>query len=60
MMPLMMPPLLHDDMLVPVVSHYDKGHVAPHFNSLDLKNAVVPLTMLSASCYADPTVSGIT
>ena len=31
--------------LVPLVSH-DKKHVAPHFDHLDLGNAMVPLMVL--------------
>ena len=30
--------------------HVTKSHVAPHFNCLDLRNAIVPLIMIFASC----------
>ena len=40
-------------MLVPVVSHDQKGHVTPHFDHLDLRNAAVPLMMLSTRHAAD-------
>ena len=36
--------------LVPLGSNDPKSHVAPHLDFLDLRNAMVPLMMLSASC----------
>ena len=44
---------------VPDASH-ELNHVAPHINHLDQRNAVVPFTMLSASCDADTGANGIT
>ena len=32
-----------------MVSHEGKGHVTPHFDCLDLRNAMVPLTIPLAS-----------
>ena len=37
-------------MLAPMVAYDQKGHVAHNFNYLDLRNAMVPLTKLLASC----------
>ena len=34
-----------------MVSHKKKSHVAPNFSCLDLRNAMVPLTTLLASCH---------
>ena len=31
-------------------SHDQKSHVAPHVNHLDVKNAMMPFTVPSASC----------
>ena len=31
-------------------SHDEKSHVAPHFNHLEPRNAMVPLTTLFSSC----------
>ena len=45
--------------LAPMVSHDPKSYVEPHFNHLDLRNAVVPLTMPSVSCDADAGANGI-
>ena len=39
-------------MPAPMVSHDQNCHVAPHFDHLDVRNAVVLLMMLSAPCYA--------
>ena len=36
-----------------------KFHVAPHFNHPNLKNAMVPLTMLSASFAVDASTNGV-
>ena len=47
-------------MPVPVVSHDQKGHVAPHSNHLDLWNVMMPLMMPSESCDTDACASGIT
>ena len=33
----------------PMASHDQKSHVAPHYSHLDLRNAMVPLTMLSTA-----------
>ena len=38
--------------VVPVASHDQESPVAPHLNCLDLRNAIVPLTMLLALCNA--------
>ena len=38
---------------MPMVSHYQKGHVTPHFDHHDLGNAVVLLMMLSTSHDVD-------
>ena len=46
-------------MLVPMASHEQKGHVAPHPDCLDLGNAVLLLIMPSRSCDADTGTSGI-
>ena len=37
-----------------------KSQVAPHFNCLDLRNVVVPLTRLSASTDARAGSDGVT
>ena len=37
-----------------------KSHVAPHFDHLDLTNAVKPLMMLSASSDTSSSASGVT
>ena len=42
-----------------MVSHDQKSHVALHFNHLDLRSAMVPLTMLFVSHNADANASGI-
>ena len=47
-------------MSVPVVSHSQKSHTGPHFDHLDLRNAMVSLMMLSTSHDADSNASGIT
>ena len=44
-------------MPAPMVLHDQKGQVAPHFNCLDLKKAVVPLKKPTVSC---DTNAGIT
>ena len=36
-----------------MVSYNQKSHVTPNFNCLVLSNAVVTLTILSASCDTD-------
>ena len=37
--------------LVPIASREQKTHVTPHFNCLEIRNAVVPLMMaLTLSC----------
>ena len=36
-----------------ISSHDQKCHVAPHFDHLDARNAVVPLMILLTSCYVD-------
>ena len=40
--------------LVQMVSHDPKSHVAPHFDHLDLRNAMVALMELSTSHDATP------
>ena len=52
MMPLMM--------LVPMMSHDQRIHVALHFYCLDFRNAVVPLMMLLASHETNASASGVT
>ena len=37
-------------MAVAIESHGQNSHVATHFDCLDIRNLVVPLTMLMASC----------
>ena len=39
---------------------WTKSHVAPHFNHLDLRNAMVPLKTFSASCDASSSIIGVT
>ena len=36
-----------------------KSHVALHFDHLDLRNAMEPLTMMFALCDVDVSASGI-
>ena len=36
-----------------MVSHDQKGHVAPHFDCLELRNSVIPFMMPLASCDTD-------
>ena len=44
-----------------IICHLTKNsHVAPHFNHLDLRNAMVPLMMLLASWYSSASTSGVT
>ena len=38
---------------------WPKGHVAPHFDHLDLRIAVVPLMTLAALCYTDANSNGM-
>ena len=60
MMPLMMP-LASTAGSAGVYGIVDqKGHVAPNFDHLGLRNATVPLMMPSASCDADTSANGIT
>ena len=47
-------------MLGPVASHDQKSHVAPHFDHLDLGNAMLPLTMSLASCDVSTGTNGVT
>ena len=42
-----------------MTSHDKKGTIAPHFDHLDLRNAMVPLTMLLASYDANSMANGI-
>ena len=44
---------------VPMSSHDQRGHVANHFDCLDLMNAMVPLMMPSVSCDANASVNGV-
>ena len=46
--------------LVPMVTHDQENDITPCFDHLDLTNAVVSLTMLSASCDVDAGTSAIT
>ena len=48
MVPLFMPVTSHNPTAVPMESHDQKGNLAPHFDLLELANAVVSLTILSA------------
>ena len=47
-------------MLMLVVSHDHYNHVAPHFNHLNPRSAVVPFAMWSASHDTDTYANGIT
>ena len=38
--------------LAHMASHDQESHVSPHFNLLDLRNAMMPLMMLLALCDA--------
>ena len=40
--------------MMPVVLHHQESHIVPHFDHLDLWNAMMPLTMLSASIVLIP------
>ena len=42
-----------------MVSSDQKSNIAPHFDYLDLRNAMMPLMMLAASHDADTNVNGI-
>ena len=44
---------------VPLASHDQKGHLLPHFDHLDIRNSVMPLTMPSASHVAHANASGL-
>ena len=46
--------------LVPMVSHDQKGHTEPHFSCLDLRNAMMLLTILLALHDADASIHGVT
>ena len=46
--------------LMPMASHEEKSHVAPHFDHLDLRNSMVPLKMLSASHDIGTIANGVT
>ena len=46
-------------MLVPVISHNPTSHVILDFDNLDLRSAMVPLTVLFASHDAYDNASGI-
>ena len=41
----------------PMVLHDQKGHVAPHFSCVKLRNAVVPLMILLVSCNSNASTS---
>ena len=45
---------------VPMAPHDQKSHITPHFDHLDLINAVVSFTISLASCYANTGAMGIT
>ena len=45
--------------LVQMVSHDQKIHIALHFDHLDLRSAMMPLTMLFVSPDADANANGI-
>ena len=47
-------------MLIPIVPHDQKSHVAPHFNCLSVRNTVVPLMISLESLAADASMNGIT
>ena len=40
-------------MLMPMMSHNEKNNVAPNFDYLDERNAMMPLTVLSTSHVPD-------
>ena len=44
--------------LAPIASHSQESPVAPHFNCLNLRSAMVPLKMLMSLC--DPGANGVT
>ena len=56
--PLVIPLALHDAGASGII--WPKCHVAPHFNCLYLRNAVVSFMMLSASCGASARPGGVT
>ena len=47
-------------MLVPIALPLQNSQVAPDFDSHDLRNAMMPLMILSVSCDADIGDTGIT
>ena len=47
-------------MLALMVSHDQVSRVAPHFDHLEPKNAMVPLMTLSSSCDADGSANSVT
>ena len=47
-------------MLVPIVSHDQETNAALHFDNLDQRNVLIPLTALYASHDADALTNGIT
>ena len=46
--------------LAPVISHDEKGYIACYLDHLDLRNPMVTLISLSASCDASAGANGIT
>ena len=46
--------------LAPMVSHDEKDQISSHSNCPDIRNTMVPLMILSASCDANFTTSGVT
>ena len=46
--------------LMSIASHNQKGHVAPHFNHIDVRNSMELFSMSSASYDANTDASGIT
>ena len=47
-------------MVMANVSYAQKCYVTPHFDYLDVRNVVIPLTMLMASCDASISANGMT
>ena len=45
--------------VAPVVSHYQKSHALPHFECLDLRNALVPFTIPLISGDVNASSSGL-
>ena len=46
--------------MMPILAHGQESHVEPHFDHLDIRNAVVPLMMSLVSLDADAGANDIT